>query len=93
MKQEIEKEAKEFVNRTTIYGDKKAIIGSCARSYFETEKRCFIAGVNSKVERIKINYAIGILHEILEEIPVGSKKSKIISNKFNELQNQLTDGK
>ena len=94
MKQEIEKEAKEFVNRTTIYGDKKAIIGSCARSYFETEKRCFIAGVNSKsAERIKINYTIGILHELLEEIPVGSKESKIISNKFNELQNQLTDGK
>ena len=94
MKQEIEKEAREFVNRTTIYGAEKAPIGSGARSYFETEKRCFIAGVNSKCsERIKINYAIGILHEILEEIPVGSKKSKIISNKFNELQNQLTDGK
>lgn len=58
MKQEIEKEAREFVNRTTIYGAEKAPIGSGARSYFETEKRCFIAGVNSKCsERIKIEYS------------------------------------
>ena len=58
MKQEIEKEAREFVNRTTIYGAEKATIGSGARSYFETELRCFIAGVNSKcAERIKIEYS------------------------------------
>ena len=58
MKQEIEKEAKEYVNKTTLYGAEKAPIGSGARSYFETELRCFIAGVNSKCsERIKIEYS------------------------------------
>lgn len=85
MKQEIEKEAREKAD--SFYEELKDV-------KFSNYEYGFADGVNSKVaERIKINYTIGILHELLEEIAVGSKESKIISNKFNELQNQLPDGK
>lgn len=85
MKQEIEKEAK----GASI---KHYALTICSDSFYKSFQEGFISGVNSKcAERIKIEYAIGILHELLEEIPVGSKESKIISNKFNELQNQLKD--
>lgn len=80
MNHEIEKEAKEQAIKRggEIYAD----------HYMEG----FLDGVNSKIaERIKINYTIGILHEILEDCLVGSKESKIISNKFQQLQNQLKD--
>lgn len=87
MKQEIEKEAKEFADSDFVNYNFK-------EKPFTVTCEAFISGVNSKsAERIKINYTIGILHELLEEIPVGSKGSKIISNKFQQLQNQLTDGK
>lgn len=85
MKQEIEKEAKEYA-----YG-----LNEFPKNDFNNGQYSgFFAGVNSKcAERIKIEYAIGILHELLEEIAVGSKESKIISDKFQQLQNQLPDGK
>ena len=57
------------------------------------EKQDCLKDISKISERIKIEYTIGILHELLEEIPVGSKESKIISNKFQQLQNQLKDGK
>lgn len=47
--------------------------------------------LKSIVERNKLNFAIGILHELLEEIAVGSKESKLISKKFNYLQKQINN--
>jgi len=46
LKAKIEKEAEEYVLKNTLYGKRDASIGSGARSYYETELRCFIAGAS-----------------------------------------------
>lgn len=48
---EIEKEAHKIVMATTLYGSPKAEIGSSARSYYETELRCVILGINHQQEK------------------------------------------
>lgn len=81
MKQEIE-----------LQEEREQAIKRGGEIYAEHYMEGFIDSVNFKVaERIKINYTIGILHELLEEFPVGSKESKIISDKFQQLQNQLKE--
>lgn len=45
--------------------------------------------LKSTAERNKLEFAIGILHELLEATSVGSKECKIISKKFNYLQKQV----
>ena len=47
---EIEKEAHKIVMTTTLYGSPKAEIGSSARSYYETELRCVILGIEKQKE-------------------------------------------
>ena len=72
------------IQQKTAYPGSVSVKGALLTVWNECEQE------NSKcAERIKIEYTIGILHELLEEIPVGSKESKIISNKFQQLQNQL----
>jgi len=47
MKQEtLEEVAERLVKETTLYGSQEATIGSSARSYFETELRCVLMGMN-----------------------------------------------
>lgn len=53
--EKIETEAITYVKETTLYGQEHAPLGSSAKSYFETEKRCFIAGVNSKISKEILN--------------------------------------
>lgn len=53
--EKIETEAIKYVKETTLYGEENAPLGSSAKSYFETEKRCFIAGVNSKISKEILN--------------------------------------
>lgn len=43
-------EAKQYIKATTLYGNENAPIGSSARSYFECELRCFLAGYNRGVD-------------------------------------------
>lgn len=76
------------IQQKTAYPGSVSVKGALLTVWNECEQE------NSKcAERIKIQFAIGILHELLEEIAVGSKESKIISDKFQQLQNQLPDGK
>ena len=75
--EKIETEAITYVKETTLYGQENAPLGSSARSYFETEKRCFIAGVNSKLSKGILNeYADDILNEYLNKL-LCTKEVKI----------------
>jgi hypothetical protein len=52
MKQEtLEEAAERLVKETTLYGSQEAGIGSSARSYFETELRCVLLGMQWQQER------------------------------------------
>lgn len=53
--EKIETEAIKYVKETTLYGEENAPLGSSARSYFETEKRCFIAGAKWQQEQEQNN--------------------------------------
>ena len=50
-KQTLEEVAVRLVKETTLYGSQEATIGSDARSYFETELRCVLMGMNWQQER------------------------------------------
>jgi hypothetical protein len=51
MKQTLEEAAERLVKETTLYGSQEASIGSSARSYFETELRCVLLGMQWQQER------------------------------------------
>jgi len=44
-KETLEEIAVRLVKETTLYGSQEAVIGSSARSYFETEVRCVLMGM------------------------------------------------
>ena len=51
MKETLEEAAERLVKETTLYGSQEAGIGSSARSYFETELRCVLLGMQWQKER------------------------------------------
>jgi hypothetical protein len=68
-KETLEEAAERLVKETTLYGSQEASIGSSARSYFETELRCVLLGMQWQQERryseeelksaFKIGFSIG----------------------------------
>jgi hypothetical protein len=48
----LEEVAERLVKETTFYGSQEASIGSSARSYFETELRCVLLGMQWQQEQI-----------------------------------------
>jgi hypothetical protein len=53
LKQEtLEEAAERLVKETTLYGSQESSIGSSARSYFETELRCVLLGMQWQQEQI-----------------------------------------
>ena len=50
-KETLEEIAVRLVKETTLYGSQEATIGSDARSYFETELRCVLMGMNWQQEK------------------------------------------
>jgi hypothetical protein len=90
MKQEtIEEVAERLVKETTLYGSQEASIGSSARSYFETELRCVLLGMQYQQEQNKnkyseedmINFAFDTYNYISKLM--GVSFNKISENKCN----------
>lgn len=89
-KEAIEKEAKEYAKQMWgIYVDD--LDANCEdKTIGEISEQDFISGVNSKItERIKIEFAISILKEILESKVAFTICEDYILNKISELENKL----
>ena len=70
-KETLEEAAERLVKETTLYGSQEASIGSSARSYFETELRCVLLGMQWQQER---SYSKEEFEQILIDITLFNPK-------------------
>ena len=80
-KEQIEKEAAEFASKH-ISND-KSTVSWCLE---EGLKKAFESEV---MQRVKADFAISVLHELMVHTLVGSAESKRIDNKITELKNSI----
>jgi hypothetical protein len=62
----LEEAAERLVKETTLYGSQEASIGSSARSYFETELRCVLLGMQYQQEQNKNKYSEGEVIKLVD---------------------------
>ena len=81
-KETLEEVAERLVKKTTLYGSQTASIGSSARSYFETELRCVLLGMQWQKEQDKKMYSE---EEVKEAYAMGrlNKSIKNFNKRFN----------
>ncbi len=82
----LEEIAERLVKETTLYGSQEASIGSSARSYFETELRCVLLGMQWQQEQDKNKYSEEEVLELLLNCPGPYLTDDEIKEWFNKIK-------